>query len=691
MSDDQDDRDDASDDGADVNLSASAWRSAAPDGNPLFTPRGMPVQPSDELERVLALPRRPIVTEGSPTALALIDIGMQRYGRAPRDPDAELVARDAELEGKHDVARRLRGCHCAQIREHATPLTASDPCLTRLNWIQAWAMHEINVANGLIASIAVGGGKTSLDLLAPLALRNCPTCLLLIPPSLVEQIKLDYLCLAEHFHVPRIAVHESGKYTWRPDPDHHTNRTDAPILHVLPYSQLSSVDSSSKIDNLCPDAIIADECDSLKDMGSARTMRLMRHFQNHGDTRFCGWTGSLTDSSISEYAHLACLALRERSPLPIVRDVIDEWGRCLDAVPSPCPPGALIRFLEVGEDDDLSSVRRAYKRRTAQTLGFVMVEGRQKIVAPSGVEVMLKIRERVVEKVPDIIHQALAKVADMKRPDTLAGCDQDEILVDPLDQAKCAREVASGVFYKWIFPRNEPTELRDEWYAARKLWNSELRDKMLRGDVHLDSPKLCENAARRYHGDDEPNDDLPKWNARHWIRWREVKDLVIPETEAVRLHPFLVEDAARWGQDNTGIIWYANVEWAMWLAEISGMPMFEGGKKAAQAIVKERGTRSIIASIKSHGRGRDRLQLAFSKQLIGQMFASSRQAQQLLGRLHRRGQKALEVCTEVYLHVRELEKTFNQALLRGQFVEATVGDAQKLLEGWEGGLNDGDE
>jgi len=63
---------------------------------------------------------------------------------------------------------------------------------------------------------------------------------------------------------------------------------------------------------------------------------------------------------------------------------------------------------------------------------------------------------------------------------------------------------------------------------------------------------------------------------------------------------------------------------AQWLAELSGLPIYEGGKKAGEAIIKENGSRSIIASLKSHGRGRDRLQFSFCHQLVAQMFASSK-------------------------------------------------------------------
>ena len=662
-----DDHNNGASDGAsgdDLSFTPGAWRSATPDGNPLFAPRGLPVQESEDLERILKLPRRPPVVPGSATSEALIEIAMQKYGRGPRQ------------------------CRCAEI-------APGKPCITRLLPIQAWALHEIHLVNGLIASIPVGGGKTAVGCLAPLALRNCPLCLLLVPPSLIDQIIVDYQLIAEHFHVPALVVHISRRETRK------WNTGIKPVLHVLPYSQLSSPESSAWLDNLRPDAIICDEVDAVSSLSSSRALRLMRFYSQHWQTtRFCGWTGSITDKSLSEVAHLAALALRDGSPMPHDRMVTDEWGRCLDAVPNPCPPGALIRFLGPGEG--IHDIRKAYRRRLAETPGFIMVEGRQEIIAPStGAEVGFSIRERPAPPIPDIIQRALDSVRDGIRPDTMAGAQDDEIIVDPLEQAKCAREVAAGLMYRWEFPPiNGQPQSRDlirDWYAARKAWNSELRHKVLRGEVHLDSPKLCENAARRFYGEMPKDKDLPEWEAENWPVWRDIKDSVKYNTVAVRLHSFLVDDAALWAHEHRGIIWYGMVEAAIWCAERARelygifIPVHGGGPGAGERIVKERGDRSILASIKSHGRGRDRLQYAFAEQLMFNIPSSARVSQQAYGRLLRRGQDSAEVLTDIYLHTKELRAAFDQSIRRAEYVTDITGEEQSLLVGWQGPRNMADD
>ncbi len=638
-----------------------SWQTAAP--SDLFT-RGAPIEASDDLRRVLDLPRRKpldVDNPSSPAVAAVIEHEMSKYARPGT------------------VGR----CRCAEIDRDVRD--GKRECITRYLPVQAWALYEMGLARGLLGSVPVGAGKTVLGIQSVLAL-GVPLGLLLIPPSLLEQIIIDYQLLAEHFRVPGLVVHLGEKQVRK-----FAAAPGEPVLHVLPYSRLSHPDSSNWLENLRPNAIIADECDALSDKTSARTMRVMRYFSGREDmtreqreerlrtTRFCGWTGSLTDKSLSEYAHLALLALREKSPLPMDPVVVEEWDRCLGATSFPCPPGALMDFCEPGE-----SVRQGFRRRVAETLGMIITTSSSVTIAGGTEQVQLDVRERPAPPIPAIVADALAKVRSGVRPDTFAGCRDDEEFDDVLAQVKCAREVACGMFYRWIFPRGEPDALIDEWYAARKPWNKALRLKKLRGEEHLDSTHLCEQAAMRAWGDAPKRADRPEWKAEEWPRWRDVKDLVKPKTQAVRLHPFLVEDAAQWGLQNKGIIWYSMVELAMWIRELSGLTVHEGGPGAGKRLRDDPGDRSIIASVKSHGRGRNGLQYRYSHQLIINVLSSGRGSQQLLGRLHRRGQAAGCVRTEVYVHTPELRESLEQALARGQYVLETLGENQKLLEGWQG-------
>ncbi len=616
----------------------------------LFGPRGLPVEDSEDLQRILDLPRRPPVDLGSLTARAIVLRETAKYAR--------------DRTG-------LGPCRCREIEPKGT-------CITQLLPVQAVALREIAMVQGFIGSLVVGSGKTAIDVLGLLALDNCPLGLLLVPANLMRQLCTHYELLAEHFRVPQIAVHRS-EGTWS------SGSPSAPMLHVLSHNSISSPRQSDFIDTIRPDVIIIDEVDCFSSLESSRTIRLIRYMKEHGPkTKFLGWTGSLTDQKIEEFAHLMIFALKERAPVPISTRVVEDWGRCLNAVDNPCPAGALSALIGPEDDggNETEIVRSAFRRRLEDTLGIVMTSSADVETTSGQAMIAIEVMEREAPPIPPIIEAALALVRSGERPDQLMGNDHNEVFDDPMKQVRCAREVACGMFYRWVFPRGERKEVIDTWFEARKAWNSELRSEMLKGVRYLDSPNLCETAARRHHGDLPVDHNRPTWAAKHWPRWRKVKDTVEPQTEACRLHPYLVEDAANWALSNRGIVWYSMVELAQWLGELTGLPVHGGGLGAEariEQLIRAPGeTPSVIASINSHGRGRDGLQRRYEQQLILNMPSSSKRCQQLLARLHRRGQTADVVRSWIYVHTEELRAAYEQAVRRSDYVEAVLGQRQKL-------------
>lgn len=637
--------------------------------NSPFGPRGVPVSPSAELTRIAELPRRPQVDLKSMTAQAIVLRETAKYAR--------------DRTG-------LGPCLCRQ-------LNPDQGCITQLLPQQAVVTREISMVGGCVAALPVGAGKSMLDILAPLALgldaSKDEQALLLVPANLIKQICDDYQLMAEHFQVPGIIAH-------RPDRDFTILVPGKPILRVMTHNAISLPKESDFIDRLKPAAIIIDECDAFGCLTSARTMRLLRVFQNFGEyTKFCCWTGSLADKSHTEFAHLFAFALKDRSPMPLDSDVTEDIARCLDATDSPCPPGALMQFVtdtDVG-NTEIARARSAFRRRLAETLGFV-VTGTIDVMRvgsddkATGDVVGLDVVARAVPEIPDKIVQALEKVRGMKRPDTMAGAEFDDPIEDDLEQAKYAREVACGMFYYAHFERGEPQDLIKEWYAAKSAWFCERREEKLKGVRFMDSEKLCEDAAKRAHGD-LPEDDLPTWKANNWPWWRDIQKRewrdsegrvqvgVKPEQRAHRLSSFLVEDAAKWGLENKGLIWYGMVELGEWIAELSGLPLHGGGAKAEallKAEMRSGRNRSMIVSIKSHGRGRNGLQHHFASQYVINTLSSGKWWEQVLGRLHRMGQRRERVHTEVCLHTPELRKSFDQALRRSDYVYDTFAQVLKL-------------
>lgn len=654
---------------ADIEVDPEVLRPSASEPTELFQDHGAPIGPSDDLDRVVALPRREPLDLKSELAQAYVEYEMAKY------------------------SLHNENCECGKIDKRIAK--GKRKCIKRLKPEQAWMLYEMRLARGLIAQAGVGIGKTLVSILAPLALelKENQVAVLLIPVSLVKQIQLDYQLIAQHFRVPAMTVHMAGNQS------KSFRAEGVPTLHVVPYSLISQTENSDKFEQLQPAAIIADECDALKDRTAGRTIRFLRYFSGNSrmtkeqriarlnGTRFCGWTGSLTDSSITEYQHLALLALRAGSPLPMSKKTTAEWAGCLDAVPNPAPEGELRRLCE-----DNETAREGFRRRQRETLGFIIIGAGRVKVAGSEKLVELTIQERKPPPVPKKVMDALKMVRKGVRPDTMVGSPKDEILVDKLQIAKCAVEVACGMFYRWKFPpiRGVPQKREHilKWYEARKEWNSELRERILRGDEFMDTAKSCENAAARAWGDLPQDVNRPIWRASTWPAWRDIKNTVVWEEEACWLDDWLARDAVAWGRENIGIIWYLNSEFAKKVWELSGppgqrYPLHAGGAKAEERIMAELGDRTIIASLKSHGRGRNGLQYCFNKQLITQTLASGANYEQLFGRMERDGQTQEVVETFIYLHTEELKRSFRQALRKSEYVTDTlVSEQLKLTRGW---------
>ena len=133
---------------ADPMCAPFGWQTEAPED--LFR-RGDPVGESADLERILALPRRPQLDLTSDTAEAMVELEMQKFARTDN----------------------IGQCRCKEIDPRKN-------CITRLLPAQAWILREISMNQGLLAHASVGLGKTLLNILAPLALPNVKSELLLI-------------------------------------------------------------------------------------------------------------------------------------------------------------------------------------------------------------------------------------------------------------------------------------------------------------------------------------------------------------------------------------------------------------------------------------------------------------------------------------------------------------------------------
>lgn len=580
-----------------------------------------PVGNSEDLERILALPRRE---------------------RPSEEQQAEMARIMTERLRRHNPA-----CQCAALRPHD-----KNPCITSLNKVQGWYLYEFSQTLGALGSIAVGEGKTGIGVLLAMVFpwkeedlaNGKARAAILLQPNLREQFRADFKLWAQHFHVPNLAG--SGE-PFMPG---------KPVLDILAYSELSSKACTSWLKTNAPKLVTADECHNLKDTSSVRTSRFLTYF-TQADVALCAHSGSLTTRGIGDHAHLAALSLGQGSPLPLDPRTVQEWAQALDYNPRgiQAPAGALKKLCAPDEP-----VHSGFRRRTIETCGVIST-------ADAVLPTKLIIRERRPPSIPREIQDALKLIRNRKkRPD-------GEELTEQIEVVQTARQVAQGFFYFWRFPRGEPAELIAEWRLKRSAWNRELREKMEgRRLEYLDSPELLREAAERYLAG-ERGEGLPVWRSEHFAAWRDIEDKVKPVQGTKWLHTYLAEDAVQWGRQAPGIIWYENTAWGAKVAELGGFPLFDGGTDAE--IARETGSRTIVASIDAHGIGKN-LQMFHRALVIG---SGPSDWEQLLGRLHRQKQEASEVIFDVYLHTPETKSLFVEAQGFAKRTHENTGKMERLL------------
>jgi hypothetical protein len=485
---------------------------------------------------------------------------------------------------------------------------------------QRTALYEAQRAGGLFAPMGVGTGKTLTSLLLPTVLGAQRT-VLLIPPSLRAKTKADYAHLREHWVLP--------------SPE---------ALTIVAYSELSVAKGTDLLERLAPDLIVADEAHCLKDPKAARTKRFLRYFKAHPDTRFCALSGTMTSRSLRDWAHLSRLALRTGSPAPRDWRTLDSWAWALDDLKEPfenSPPGALAVFCPHGEP-----VREGYRRRVLGTPGVVAT-------ATTDCDASLVIQERRV-KVPPSVREALDQLrTTWQRPD-------GEEFNSALEAYRYARQLASGLYLRWT---EKPPQA---WLEARQAWHREVRTFLSRRSTPgLDSPALYEAAVKAGR--------LPSTS---YGPWKALEAEFSPETEDVWLSGFLVEDAVRWLAGTPGIVWTESPAFGQRLAKATGLRYYGAGAKASAAILEADPGESFVASVQAHGTGKHLA--AWSRGLVVTANPKGEVWQQLLGRMHRQGQKADEVVFDVYLHTPELRAAFAEARKNSEFQGSAFGEPQRL-------------
>jgi hypothetical protein len=534
-------------------------------------------------------------------------------------------------------------CRCKEL--------GKPDCIRELRPVQRWGLEEAVRAQGLAAPISVGGGKSLLGVLMPTALDS-KRAVMLVPAGQELQIKREHNWASQHL----IAA------PWRDPLAVREGAKPQDGLYVIAYSSLCIKDWALILLQVQPDLIIADEGQKLSDLTTATGGRVIEYFAQYPKTRFCVWSGTLTGTALAEYAHLFAMALHDRSPFPLDPWVVKIWGQAVDAkVRERADPGELKQLF----NSPFDNARTALNRRMIETEGVVF--SMKKDDLPPLEMVKLKLPKTFPN--PELKEARKVLETEWKRP------DGEELVLETeyymaLDQLQC------GFFYRWEFGDIDP-DIVAAWKDRRSIWNRALREflKAYRRPG-LDSPELVELAlqGRNKHQatfTKRTTDNLADI-AEAYSDWKCIERRCNPVKETRWIDDTWLENVYAWAQEHQGIVWFTHEAVGDKLA--TRMPIYRDGGRLIGEMPKLRRT-ALALSVQACGTGVDGLQRIHDRQLLSCPIVSGKEAEQLLGRLTRIGQKNKVICE----YFDRDQEAMEQAKLKANYIKDMMRTPQLLL------------
>lgn len=508
--------------------------------------------------------------------------------------------------------------------------------------IQALALHDIHQHHGLFGPQRVGAGKTITTYMAP-EILDAKRPLLIIPAKLKQKTLREFRRLHAHLRGPNPDAYRIVSYELlgRPQAGGDVEAAKAGLLER--YS---------------PDLIVLDEAHKVANKQAAVTKRITRFLAAHPGIPVVALSGTMTKRSLKDYAHIARWCMPNMCPLPTVYKDLEAWADALDEKTNIWfkrpDPGALLRLCdedEAKEPDRITAARRAFRRRVVETPGCVATQD-----GALGVSLSISAWEPLYQD-PKIEAHFETLRASWETPDGWTFSDSKELW-------RHARELALGFYYKWD-PRPP-----DHWSEPRRAWGKFCREVLKYNKKGWDSESQVVMAVKKGVLDD----------GGLYRAWAEIKKTFTPNTVPVWESMEAIESAAKWAQDNHGIIWVEHVSFGEKLSEFAQIPFYQdkGLDKNRKYIEDHPKNKPLIASVLSNSEGRN-LQHNWSSNLIMAAPPNGRLWEQLLGRTHRDGQAADEVTCHVFTGCWEHVSGFWQARRDAEYAQATQGQAQKLV------------
>lgn len=526
-----------------------------------------------------------------------------------------------------------------ELARFATEALAAPGGEMALYPVQGAALYEIMTVGGALIAAGVGHGKTLPSLLAAAVLGSTRP-VLVVRASLIKKTKREWARYAKHFKIP-----------------HH--------IRIVSYEWLGRLKQKHWFDEYQPDLIVADECQRLKSLKASVTRRVrdyVRGCRKAGKRlNFVALSGTIMNRSLNDFGHIIEWCLGAGSPLPLTSHERDTWAKALDADVNPLArvgAGALLSLPGAEGPTRLEAARAGFARRLRATPGVI-------VTTDAAIEASLEIDEfRLDDFTTPELEAAFRRLREtMTLPDGWK-------LVDGLEAAAAAKALSLGYFPVWD-PR--PPQW---WLEPRAAWGRFVRDAIResRGAHRLDS----ELDVRTRYG-----------HTAEWQAWDRVRKAYPVQPRAEWVTDRVVRGVADWlghgdRQPGGALVWTGHVAFGRALSDVTGLPYF--GPQGLDAkgrqieVFAGDGTKpapsSAVVSIAANYEGRN-LQ-AWCEALVVSSFRSAEKWEQLIGREHRRAQRADTVFTRVGIGCREAGAAFHGAVELARGIEQNTRMPQKL-------------
>lgn len=461
-----------------------------------------------------------------------------------------------------------------------TPLdcpTCSGAGVIVLRPSQANALRELYDLRGLFAPMRVGSGKTLVTLLAATLLAS-ERPVLMLPASCRDKTRREFAIYSEAWNVR--------------------------LPRMLSYEELSHPDHERDLLDLRPDLLLLDEAHKARNLDAACSRRVKRAIETLVPRPIVAClSGTLITDSLMDSHHHAVWSLGAAAPVPLVAAEAQRWATAVDKdVP-------ITARSELGA---LESIPTGFHEHFRASRGVVPTPG-------SDCDATIEI-SRWRPDLPEPLRMTIATVQ-------ASGMRPDGELLDPLRVPDCLCDLAQGFYLVW-----DPLPPL-WWLQPRRAYFGYERAIL---DEHLDgydSPEHVRRGLDRLVNGQPGHPPAAREGAALLAEWRAVKDRFTPNSVPVWLASEPLEQAARVGAKPGTITWTKHRAAGERLAAL-GIPYYGAGTDPQSA----RPGSPIVCSIQAHGTGKN-LQ-PWSRLFVLHPPASADAWEQLIGRVHRQGQRA---------------------------------------------------